>query len=135
MTLRQIVNKIAKEKKRSVASVARSLGMTSQAFNSYLRGNPRMDNLMKIANALDVDPKMLMIRNDYKPEANEVNEPSEPWQLPEQPNQTDNMTELQHLQEKYDLLKEVAEGRRQKILNLESELNKCQESNRVHTHT
>jgi transcriptional regulator with XRE-family HTH domain len=136
MGLRQVVNRIAKEKKVSVASIARGIGMSSQRFNSYLNGNPRMDNLLKIAQALDVDPKILMIRNDYQPEApnNEMKDDPVAFEK-KQPNNTNYMSELQNLQEKFDLLKEVAESRKQKILTLEKELSQCQESNRVGAHT
>lgn len=121
MHLRTIVNRLAKEKKVSVASVARSLGMSPQKFDSYLNGNPRMDNLQKMAEALGVDPKQLMIINDYEPTSQIVNEAPVAYQPAP-------VKELELLKKQNELLQENYNLQKKEIARLEMELAQCQQS-------
>lgn len=133
--LREIVNRIVTSKKTSAAAIARKMGISSQTFNSYLRGYPQMNNLLKIAEALEVDivelvPTNKPVTNNQATSnqlaSNQVNEP--PVAFEKQPNNQTNMNELEKLIEENEFLKDYGKMQKEKILRLEAELKKCEES-------
>ena len=53
------IKQVIKEKGYSVTSLAKKIGMTQVSLSRIINGNPTVETLEKIANALDVDIKDL----------------------------------------------------------------------------
>jgi transcriptional regulator with XRE-family HTH domain len=132
--IRENLNAIAKKRKISVASIARGIGVIPQTLNTYLRGNPRIDTLKKITDYLQIEVEELVGASAKQYLLSEtLNIVSEPTADYGSNLKTEYMSELQNLQEKYELLKEVAEQRKEKILRLEQKLEACEKGNRVYS--
>lgn len=54
-----LIKEIIKEKGYTVTSLAEKLGMTQVSLSRIINGNPTVETLEKIANALDVDVRDL----------------------------------------------------------------------------
>lgn len=52
-----IIKEVIKEKGYSVTSLAEKIGMTQVSLSRIINGNPTVETLEKIANALNVDVK------------------------------------------------------------------------------
>lgn len=133
MNFRELVNKIADDKGLKAAVFARKMAIKPQKFDSYLNGNPRIDNLLKMAKAMEVHPMELIAAFEPEPEPDNIAaEAHEPWQYPEQPNQPTIMQELEFYKKQNELLQENYNLQKKEIARLEQELKQCQESNRVY---
>lgn len=55
------IKEVLKEKKLSQIELADTLGITTVGLNKIINGNPTIETLIKIANALDVDVRDLII--------------------------------------------------------------------------
>ena len=65
-----IIKEIIKEKGYSVTSLADKIGMTQVSLSRIINGNPTVETLEKIANALDVEVRDLF--SGKSPEENEL---------------------------------------------------------------
>ena len=55
------IKEIAKEKGIALNDLANALGITYQALNARITGNPSLKVLIELANALDVDVRELIV--------------------------------------------------------------------------
>jgi transcriptional regulator with XRE-family HTH domain len=115
--------------------VAYKLGLSQANFNKILKTGTNLKVFREVCQLFDITLDELFSGGAESIE-NIVNEPQAEYQItkPSNLNLDDTMNELIFYKEQNELLKENNKMQKEKIVRLEVDLKKCQESNRVYSH-